>query len=480
MDINVDASPSNFAERARPTSELWLLAITFLTNILIVANPGFYSHDEWQKYDSLQQYDFLEYIRQYGVLRAGPDFGFPVRPLGFIQQGFGALFMQHAPFITHGLDVLIHGVVVVVLFRFLLACGTDRRKAGYVAALFAISPLTTFSTGWVGASFDRLYILFGLLAAWVFVLSLQRGMSPFKALLLLLLSACAILSKETAVMTPLMLAGLSLFMAATGTIAFNLRRTFVALTCVSVPIALYLLIRAPALYASFFSHVHGAYAPSSINLEKNLLLYAAQPFFIGTADLASAQLLPMWRWILALGMHIALVLVLGFRFNWKIAGFYIFAYFVYLIPVLPVPIQGAHYLYGSAVPFSIAFGYALLPDSGGIVRTYLIGFIVLLLILSAHAFEIQATLYTHGVCQRRFLDTLDSHLDPFELKGNKEVAVYVQEGAPGYIARQATFARSPYTDGTGIGVSIHDPAAGDLSKRPASALLMHTNCEVSY
>lgn len=458
---------------------LSLLAFTCLANVLILANPGFFNHDEWQKYDSLSTYDFAEYIRQYGQLRAGPDFGFPVRPLGFIQQGISALFMHDFPFVAHAIDVLIHAAVVLVLWHLLLICLVDRRRATWAAGLFAISPLTVLSTGWVGASFDRWYVLFSLLCACVFVRAIRDGVTWWRSALLFLASAAAITSKETSVMLPVMLAGLYLFLCVQGQCKFELRAPVLALGSVSLPILVYLIIRMPALYASFFSGTHGAYAPSSGNLLANLKAYFAQPFLMGTVDLASSKLLPSWVWALALGFHVLVTICLALRCGLKVLLFYVFGYLVFLLPVLPVPIQGAHYLYASAIPFSLALVYALLPSRTDKVLRYA-GLLLPVAFLWAHSAEMQTGLYSFGQCQRRFLDTLDTHLSASELRGRGEVDLVIEPGALGYLALQSTFARSPYTGARGFKLAIHDGSEIPAGGADQAVLIMRKTCQVEY
>ncbi|MFN9966095.1 MAG: UbiA family prenyltransferase, partial [Lysobacteraceae bacterium] len=132
--------------------------------MLVLANPGFFNHDEWQRLDEIERYGFRDYASRYGALQAGPDFGFPVRPLGFLQQGVSALFMKTVPLVPHLIDVLIHGIAVVQVFLLGGVFGAPRKRAMAAALLFALSPLTTLSVGWVGASFDRWYVIFVLAA----------------------------------------------------------------------------------------------------------------------------------------------------------------------------------------------------------------------------------------------------------------------------------------------------------------------------
>ena len=457
---------------------LFLLAVTLLASYLIAANPGFYNHDEWQRLDAINAHGLWNYIKDYGQLRAGPTFGFPVRPLGFVQQGLSAIFMQDFPVIAHSIDILIHALAVITLWRLLLECSVEPPRAVLAAALFAISPLTVYSTAWVGASFDRWYTLFSMLAAIGYVRCLTKGYSWKSGLLILIACSCAMLSKETSLMTPVMLAGLYLFLRLTGNIRPSLFAAVPGLALAALPVIAFLWIRMPALQASFSAGASGPYAPSSGNLLRNSLAYFAQPFLVGSSDLFSAAaFIPKWRWAIAVAIHLALWVTLFVRHGWKSATFYLFGYFVFLVPVLSIPILAAHYLYASAVVFSIGLVFSLLPPSKILSFKHVSALVAVTGILLLHTVDMERQFYLHGMCERRFLETLDSHLPTGRTAmAQPVVSVLVAPGAPAYVARQATFGRPPYSGETGPKIVIQDDKS---SERTDVSLIMNQNCGVS-
>jgi hypothetical protein len=90
------------ARHAAPTlpvvaASVALVAFTLVFHLGILANPGFYSHDEWEKFDQLRQHGFWGAARGYLHLQPGAEFGYPVRPIGFVQQLFSAQWMARRP-----------------------------------------------------------------------------------------------------------------------------------------------------------------------------------------------------------------------------------------------------------------------------------------------------------------------------------------------------------------------------------------------
>jgi hypothetical protein len=99
-------STTSLVARHPLVAALGLVALTLLAHAVILATPGFYSHDEWQKFDHIRLHGFSAFARAYGIPQPGPEFGYPVRPIGFVQQGFAALWMQSAPLASHLVSVL--------------------------------------------------------------------------------------------------------------------------------------------------------------------------------------------------------------------------------------------------------------------------------------------------------------------------------------------------------------------------------------
>jgi hypothetical protein len=458
---------------------LALLALTFISHLLVVANPGFFSHDEWQRADFVQANPLSEYARQYGALKAGPDFSFPVRPIGFLQQGVSTLWMSEAPVVAHALDVALHAAVVVLLWRLLLMLGMPGRLAAMSAMLFAISPLASVAVGWVGASFDRWYVLFAVVCAQGAALAARWGLGSRAAFLILFGSIGAILSKETAVVLPgaLLLMYFALFTVDRERVRW--RPALASIVLSSLPIIAYLIIRWPAIEATLAGH-GGAYAPSMANVPGNALIYIAQPFALQAVELVSIHQLAPWQWWLALTLHGALVVLLWQRWGARMAAAYLAAYFVFLMPVLAPPMQGAHYLYASAIPFSIAVAALLRTGPLGDVsiaqrRVRLSFTVIVFAFLLARSLYIQGEMYSVGKCQSEFLSSLDPQADAAIEAGAASVRVVGAPGVREYVAVRSLFGREPYSEGgkwpTTVGAAT-EPTAGER------VFVMQENCRI--
>jgi hypothetical protein len=247
---------------AGPLPWLAVLVFTLLFHLGILANPGFYSHDEWEKFDQLRALGLWDAVRPYLRLQAGAEFGHPVRPVGFVQQLVSAHWMAMAPFLPHLVDVLLHALVSVVVLFALRDAGAAPGLSLLVALAFSASPLTTTATGWVSASFDQWYVLFACLAGWAAWRAATEGLTFRRCLWLLAAAAGAILSKEAAVMLPAAIV-LMLGLAWLERGSLRNRPAILAILLALLPIAAYLLLRLPALQASFAGQAHATYAPSS-------------------------------------------------------------------------------------------------------------------------------------------------------------------------------------------------------------------------
>src|SRR6266853_1738442 len=74
------SSISEFVDRNPALASLALVALALLTHIVILVAPGFFSGDEWQKFDAVQSHGFWHFAQAYGALSVGKEFGHPVRP----------------------------------------------------------------------------------------------------------------------------------------------------------------------------------------------------------------------------------------------------------------------------------------------------------------------------------------------------------------------------------------------------------------
>lgn len=458
-----------------PKSTIVFLAL--VANVFTLLNPGFFNHDEWQRLDHIRADGIASYIAQYGVLKAGPDFGFPVRPIGFLQQGLSALFMQDAPFVAHLMDVVLHTACCLALWWLLQASPMRGRRATIAAMVFAVSPLAVFSTAWVGASFDRWYVLFALVAGGGLTRIAYRGLTARNVVLLMAGSIGAVLGKETAVMLPVALLLGAIVLTTLGGAARRPGPLIAALALASLPVLAYLAVRLPALQASFGGHPGvDAYDPGKGSIVDNALLYFAQPFLLPAVELVSAVFIPRWMWCVAASLHGLLVVALVRRSGPSGGVLYLAGYFVFLVPVLPLPNIGAHYLYGSGVVFAIGMSLLLPPAHQlgawrGKVGVAL--FAGLLAIGVAHTLWIGRAMQQAGACQVALLDSLDAQIASATSRGKTSIQVNPDPGAPGYVAVRSTFGRTPYGS-----VRVQD--GSDPSRDPTVLpLRMDTRCRVT-
>jgi hypothetical protein len=385
-----------------------IAAVTIVANLLTIANPGFQSHDEWQIYDFVRKYGLNFFLRAYIRVYAGSEFGTPVRPLGFLQQGLLSQWMPSAPIVPHLFSVGLLMVTGLLLFRVLTAAAVNRQRAVAAAILFGTSPLTAFATGWTAALFDPWYALFALLAAWAVVSIIDRGFSVLRVAALAVASALAILSKETAIILPAAAGALALSISLLRGAPLQWRKAFLIGVISASPVLCYLAIRFPAIMVTLHGNSALAYPPSIANVPGNLLGYFAFPALISTAELPPIAFLHTTPLLAALAVHLLIIFGLLIRLGWTAACAYVAAYFVFLMPVLTLPSPGSHYLYASGFATSLALG-CLLFDAAGRFRPGVVAIpaVACVSILCVHTIEIQRDLYDNGRCQHDFLLSLD-------------------------------------------------------------------------
>jgi protein O-mannosyl-transferase len=149
----------------------------------------------------------------------------------------------------HLVNALIHGAVTLLVFVVVREMTTRPWLAATTACLFAVHPAHVEAVAWVSGVTDLLMSLF-LLPAFYFYLRSRKSNRKYLMLLSLAFYLFALLSKETALALPFIIAYCELFYFET---APSLRRRVnLALTLASlfiVPTAIYYLVRYNALSA---------------------------------------------------------------------------------------------------------------------------------------------------------------------------------------------------------------------------------------
>jgi hypothetical protein len=454
-----------------------LILCTIALHIGIISNPGFFSHDEWGRLDFIRNYGLLDYLQRVAIPQPGPEFGYPVRPVGFIQQGLTSLWMQSAPFIPHLVDVLIHACAAVIVSWALVAVGVERWVALLAGALFSVSPLTTAATGWTGASFDQWYVLFACLACWATYSSFTFGLTWLRGAALLLASAGAILSKETAVALPVVV-------IMTMTIAYwqsridrrsILARAVPILILVILPIAAYLAVRFPALMVTLTGRgTASAYTPSVAGIGRNAIGFFVFPFLPTTGEMSVSGSLTK----LAASSFVHLLLIGGIwiYYGFRYAAMYVAAYFIFLMPVLTLPNVSDHYLYGSAVPQSIALAFLFRAAWLRKQKMALMLVSGMVAVMSVYMVMIQYRLYADGVCQSTFYTSLDTRIAA--APGVEKIVISSDPFARQWVGLRAVYQRRPYDGEQGRPLVLFDidPRAAALIGEEPLRLTMEPNC----
>jgi len=282
-----------------------ILLVALATSLLIIANPGFFSHDEWDKYDHVMQHGLANYLSEYLRVRPSTEFGVPMRPVSFLVQGLVAKYMNTYPVLVHLVDVLMHAAVAILLFRVMIRMHPNRQFAWASALLLIVSPLAAFSVAWPAALMDRLYILFGLVAfisAFEYIVQ-KRG--TIQLVVIFVASTLAILSKETGFILPLVVFIFPLFKY----VFFQDKRLWVAFVVWCIPISFFLIYRLPALINSIGGAASSPYAASLNNIPDGLAVYALFPFLwtVSEAHIVFGQ--PTFRLWFAGIAHAELVLM---------------------------------------------------------------------------------------------------------------------------------------------------------------------------
>jgi len=372
-----------------------------------------FSHDEWQKYDHMYTYGFLNFISNYGQLQAGPEFGYPVRPLGFIQQGFSSLFMMNDPWLSHSLEVLIHFFNVVAFYFLMKKLNFNSSLIITALLIFIVSPLTITSTAWSAASFDRIYPLFCILSVYFAVGIYSDSSAVSNYVGLFFFASCASLSKETAVMLPVLIF-FGFLMKSLSTKTFlqviSSKEIYFVGLIVGTPFILYLSIRFPAILATLNGASNPAYSPENSNLIRNLILYWAFPYTPNALEMHSMSLLPKAYILLGFLIHLGILVSTWVSFGLKKSLLYVALYFIFLLPVLSITNVGGHYLYAASPIASIVIA-SLWQHSYRSKKILPFIFVVTIFVFSTYRFfQIQKSFYDDGFCQRAIITSIESQL----------------------------------------------------------------------
>jgi hypothetical protein len=446
-----------------------IIGFSIVSLILLIANPGYYSHDELQKLDHIYQFGLGNYFQNYVTVQVGDAFGTPVRPFSFAIQGILALFMENYPVIVHFFGVLSHALVASLLYTLILQFGGSRQFALISALVFVVNPMAILATGWSAALMDRLYILFGLIALLAADRYVRLGSKSIYLFIIFFAATLSILSKETALVTPFLI---SLILIAKFSL-IKTKRFWIATGIWITPIFIFMLYRLPALINSFENPAVGAYKASFSNVAEGIWVYFSYPFLIPLTEAINWVFLePYWLWF-AITIHLLLMILLSLNHTIKYALFYFIFFFLFVSPVLLIPIKAAHYLYGSGLIFSVVIASLLLAKGKFEKISRFFGLSILIIIL-IHSYYLQGFVYKLGSCMNKVMIASEGIYYSYGKPDN--VTFQAEPGAPEHVLHRLYTARNRIGNSFPIDLKVSNEAIEPESDR--LLIIMNNECSL--
>lgn len=324
--------PPSPAVTWRPLAVLALLAV--LAQLLLVSNPGYFSHDElqWGAAADVARWRDLPPVGWTLVET------FQWRPLTFALWLRFSHALFETPVLFHAVWVLMGTGLAVALAALLQRLGAAPRLAAGVGLVFALNPYAAYVHGWVGTLADLLWVGAGLALAHVLLTLRQRqaGYVSF-AVVAFSLTAVGLLAKEAALSLPALL-GLAWLLSG------RERPLFWSTLGSGLAAVVYLALRLPTLLAPGEADT---YAVTLDAVPRNL---AGYPMFLPLAQVA--EIGPMW---LQSAKHLAISAVLITsawlliaRGSPRLAIAIVLGGALAVAPALPLPVPSNQYGYGFA------------------------------------------------------------------------------------------------------------------------------------
>jgi hypothetical protein len=424
-----------------------IMVFAILGMILLISNPGYFSHDELQKLDHIKKFGLLNYLETYISISQSGYFGVPIRPFAFFIQGIQALFMDSYPVLVHLSDVILHGLVAILLYIALIRFDFSRGVSLSASLVFSINPMCITAVGWSAALMDRWYVIFGFGAFLCAESYIRRKANKWLLGLIVFFMAAAILSKETALMLP----GLLLIFVLTNSAVLKDRRFWLASLAMLVPVVMYLVYRLPKILVSFSNPITSTYQTAFENIPTNLLVYFAYPFVPNLTEAINWVFINPYLLYFGFFLHFSILIFLWLRYGLKFFFGYLYLYLLFLIPVLMLFSKSAHYLYASSLFTSVAIACLLnaYRFHSFLLKSYLI---IILLIMIFHTLYLQFFVYQIGNCMNKAIISLEaihiSMMKPNLIEFRAEV------GAPEHIIYRFATGRDVVGESYPIGMKI--------------------------
>lgn len=329
-----DASAGEGIRAGRPRGAAWIAA-TWLLALLgqwwLVANPGYFSHDELQWAAFAGSAGPIPWVSWIGIDT------FQYRPLTFnLWLRLSRLLFAH-PHAFHLLFAAWGATNAALLFALARRLGVAAMPAAAGALVFALGPYAGYVHGWIGTIGDLAWVCCALLVALVAV-SCRRPVVVAAGATMLTLAA--LLAKEAAVSIPALLA--------VGWLCLRVHRRNVGIaalasgvvTLVYLAMRLGTLLHAPrtgAQYALSLAHVPLRWVEYQVFTPIPGVFETFNTLAQGVNRLVVAAVLVWW-----------LVLAAVFRSDRRLAAFFLLGGVATLAPALPLASSANQYGYGFA------------------------------------------------------------------------------------------------------------------------------------
>lgn len=334
-DKTMDSQEINFGGRDfflrawRPYLWLALIASLPYVHILSFSEYTFYD-DHFLIVDSFSSIDewsdaghaFLEDVSHQG--QAGNLY----RPLLTISLILSAKISGTLPLGYHGMDILLHCISCCLLFSVLQKLGFKRLYSFFGTMIFCVHPAFTQAVAWIAGRNDSLLAIFILLSFITFEKYYSTSSMKWYVLHLFCF-ACALFTKESALLLPLLAVWYSF--------RFRKEKTFYVSTLLFVAgwgivLVNWNILRSNAMIVPIGDKVHAAaLVLSNLPIALSYLGNIFWPFDLAFGPIASDIHLTVGS--ICLGL-LLLAVLFSERKDWKCIVFGVAWYMVFLIPTL--------------------------------------------------------------------------------------------------------------------------------------------------
>ena len=425
---------------------LAVVVLTVLAQWPLVANPGYFSHDElqWAAAANVAPGVALPWVGWFDLAL------FQYRPLTFNLWLWLSHHLFEQPQAFHAVIVVAGALNTALLAGLLMRLQASPRRAVLTALVFALGPYAMYVHGWVGTIGDLLWVGCALLVGWV-ATSRQAGWKI--AIAAGVLTVVALLAKEAALSIPALLA-----------VAWALDRARGgwrwALLGSAPPALAYLLLRLSVLAGA--GEAETFYAWSLANIPQRWLEYHA---FVPQVSVFEAQVtlargLGDTRFVVSCLLVLTLLAAL-WRVGWRWAVALLAGGAAALGPVLVLAGAGNQYGYGFA-----AFTAGLVACAWPRLARWGRGVVVVLAVLSLwHGINVMRQVRQVGEMQAVFSPALAGLLRDGDAG---IVRLRIAEEVPQWIFQRLTHDIPSY-DGVPIGSRVQLVGPGEAADRVIQA-----------